>query len=275
MKDIRKDIKDEVEHILKGHIDESALRKIRFLNSIYNLLNSGENMNKRTLFYDSVPIFQKQENVNWLVKKYSAYFGCEQSDFNLKSSLKGLFSGSVVFILKNGKYVKHEGKGLIPDMDEVVSIEHTYKTVLVIEKDTIFSKINDSPFLIVCGKGYPCRNTVKFLKMIEETNENKVKFYCLTDFDPHGLHIFMVYKEKIKNMIRIGLSVEDILEYKVNKEDCIKLKKTDMKMIEKLRRDPEVKGEIEFIEGLGMKMELEILFNRKDFKSFEYFEKLL
>ncbi|ELA42144.1 uncharacterized protein VICG_00787 [Vittaforma corneae ATCC 50505] len=270
MKDIHQNIQEELESVLEGFIDETAMKKIKFLQSIHSLIKSGQSMNKRTLFYDSVPIFKTQNSVNKLVKRYSRVFGCEQRDFNIKSSLKGIFHGRIILIMKNSKRIEYEGKNLIPDMDDVIEIKHNYKVAMVIEKDTVFSRVESERYLTVCGKGYPCQNTVKFLKMIEST----VKIYCLTDFDPYGLHIFLVYKKKI-DMVRIGLKIEDILKYKVKKHDCICLNGPDKRMIERLKRYSEIYNEVEFIEGLGMKMELEILFNRMDFDIFEYLDKYI
>lgn len=271
MKDIYKKIIEEFKIVLEGFLDEKALKKMKFLQSVYVLLKSGKSMNKRAIFYDSVPIFKTQTCVNQLVKRYSSIFCCEQRDLNIKSSLKGIFEGKLTFIQNDGNQINFEGKNLIPDMDEILKIEHKYNNVVVIEKDTIFSRVANERYLTVCGKGYPCQNTIKFLKKIE--NEN-IRIYCLTDFDPYGLHIYMVYKRYIKSMIRIGLKVEDIFKYKISKEKCIELKKKDMKMIEKLKEDKELAGEAEFIEGLGMKMELEILFIKIDFLDY-FLEKVL
>lgn len=268
MKDICQNIREELESILKGFIDENAMKKIKFLQSIHSLLKLGQSTNKRTLFYDSVPIFKTQNSINKLVRRYSRIFGCEQKDLNIKSSLKGIFHGRLIFIMKNNKRIEYEGKNLIPDMDDVIEIKHSYKIALVIEKDTVFSKVESQRYLTVCGKGYPCQNTVKFLKMMENT----VKMYCLTDFDPYGLHIFITYKKTIPGMARIGLKIEDVLKYKVKKHDCIHLNDFDKRMIERLKKYSELCCEAEFIEGLEMKMELEILFNRLDFDIFEYLE---
>lgn len=46
--------------------------------------------------------------------------------------------------------------------------------------------------LIVTGKGYPDLETRKFLNFVSKTSE--IPVYVLTDFNPHGVEIFSVYK---------------------------------------------------------------------------------
>lgn len=254
----------ELEKILLNTLNQTAYRKLKFLHSIHGLIQSSRRINRRTLFYDAVPIFGVQSRVDSLTKKYTKIFECKQEDLHLTTSLKGVFHGRIVFILRDSTQIEWIGKHQIPDMDEVVRVIHGYDRALVIEKDTIFSRVAGDGHLTVCGKGYPCQNTLRFLKMLEG-----VKMDCLTDFDPYGLDIFLVYKKNLPGIKRIGLSIKDILRYKVKKEDCIELNYFDRRLLGRLRREEGVWEEAEFIEGLGMKMELEILLNRVDFDIFD------
>ncbi|KAM0680070.1 endodeoxyribonuclease [Glugoides intestinalis] len=270
MKDLLSLIQEEMEAVLNRNIDKNTLKRIKLLQGIYTSVSRNEYINKRSLFYSSVPIFGVQANVDRLVKEYSKRFGCSQAELRIKSSQKGLFEGSVVFVLKNGERVIRKGKYLIPDMEEISSIEHSYETVVVIEKDTVFSKVSNRGYLTVCGKGYPCQNTVDFLLHLQ----GAVRILCLTDFDPYGLHIYTVYKEKVLNINRAGLKVEDLQRYRVERSACISLNQWDRRMLDKLKRgkySQELKSEIDFIEGLGLKMELEIIMNQDDFDIFGYF----
>ena len=200
-----------------------------------------------------------------LISKYKHKFACQMENLYIKPGLKGLVYGKMDLILNQSQLLSLEGKSLIPDMTEINDVSHTIKTVLVIEKDTVFSKVEDPSLIIVCGKGYPCSNTLKLLKLLER----KSNIFCLTDFDPYGLHIFTIYKKYIRSIRRIGLCSDDLFRHKVTVQQCIELNKYDLKMIERLK-NTEVKDDAMFIEGLGMKIELEMLLNRTDFNILDY-----
>lgn len=260
MSDLLQNIQLELTSLLKRPINQITMKKIKFLHLTYTLLSSGKSINRRTLFYDSVPIFHSQKSVDSLVKHYTKLFNCEQHHLNITASQKGILDGLLVFIHSDGHRILHSGKGLIPEMHNIINIEHQYKTTVVIEKDTIFNHITHQSFLTVCGKGYPCHNTIKFLQIIQKTTQ----ILCLTDFDPYGLHIFLIYKRYINKIYRIGLGAEDVLKWGIEKSNCIKLSSADYKMLDRLNGS-ELAEEAEFIRGIGLKMELEILLNRPDF----------
>lgn len=261
---IRKHIVSETTSILSGHIDASSLRKLKFLQIVNGLVGSKRVMSRRSVYYEAVPIFGSQSRVDGLVKHYTARFGCRQENLNIRSGSKGIFHGALVFHYR-GLTKAVEGKGLIPDMDGVLEVGCRHKTVLVVEKETIFDRIAHGNRMVVCGKGYPCKNTMKLLKMLER----QCKIVCLTDFDPYGLHIFLTYQKAVRGISRIGLSCADLFEYKVEECGRIKLSKYDLKMIETLKKSL-VRDDALFIEGLGYKMELEAVFNRDTFEVDEY-----
>lgn len=326
------EIKIQVLSVLNKPLSHSSLSKLKFLQIVHSSILSEIFINKRSIFYSSVPLFKSQNTVNALVEKYSKILQCSQNSLRVKSGLKGLLSGNVVFIFKDDKRQAVKGKALIPDLAEIKEIQHDYNTILVIEKDTIFDKVDqllhftdfdcsigygdvkrvgwidrmannniiagdivasgnimagyidrnepvaehiepvnmmtnnnvtNAPmrFLIICGKGYPCKNTIALLKRLSPTVSN---IFCLTDFDPYGFHIFLIYKRSIPKIQRIGLCVEDLFENRINYSECIKLNERDLKMIEKIRKmedSEKLLEELDFMEGLGMKMELEIVFN--------------
>lgn len=261
-------IRSQVISILNSPISHSSLSKLKFLQIIHSSLLKDTFISKRSIFYSSVPLFKSQNIVNSLIEKYSKIFQCNQDSLKVKSGLKGLLSGNIKFILNNNDTVFINGKSLIPDISTVKEIQHDYKTILVIEKDTIFDKIlsNNMNYMVVCGKGYPCKNTINLLKRLSSTISN---IFCLTDFDPYGIHIFLIYKRNIPKIQRIGLCIENLFKNKLNYDECIKLTERDLKMIERIRKgegDEGVLKELEFMEGLGMKMELEIVFNSEKYE---------
>lgn len=261
---IRRMIVSETTSILNGHICESALRKLKFLQIVNRLLGSGNVISRRSIYYEAIPTFGSQRKVDKMVKHYTAKFGCKQEDLSIKSGSRGIFCGVLVFC-SSGSRRTVEGRGLIPDMHEVEHVECRYRVVLVIEKETVFDRVSHSDRLTVCGKGYPCSNTIRLLQMLEK----QCKIVCLTDLDPYGLHIFLTYRSAVASICRIGLSSEDLFEYKVEESGCIRLSKYDHRMIETLKKTV-VRDDALFIEGLGYKMELESVVSRDVFDADKY-----
>lgn len=264
MKIIQNLIKSEIEFLLLLDINESSMMKIKFLQIVFQQLRCDSIILRRSIYYEAVPIFKKQSSVDALIKFYTKKFNCESTDLHIRSSLKGIYYGELQFITKDGKIVDSSlGKAIIPYMDEIGNVVHQYSTVLVIEKEAIFdrmkSKVSEK-ILLICGKGYPCGNTLKLLKNLQ----NSCNIYCLTDFDPFGLHIFLIYNACINKIRRIGIGYSDLFNYPVKKSNCISLNKYDYRMIEKLKKS-QLSAEAKFIEGIGYKMEIEIVFGEKDF----------
>ncbi|KAM0678111.1 endodeoxyribonuclease [Binucleata daphniae] len=250
------------------------------------MLRHNVKKNKREIFYQSVNVFKKQDCVNKLILRFTKMFNVRQEDLLITTSLKGLFNGNLSFKINN-KYlhiqnyylckentkqqstcIKYESC-LIPDMSSVESVATNATTVLVIEKDSLFSFIctlcrQNKMFnnvLFVCGKGYPCYNTVKLLSML-----NNCKIYGIFDYDPFGMHIYCVYKygtktntTKITNMQRIGMCASDLFEYKIDENELIDMNMYDKRLLFKMYNAyPELHEDILFLQGLQKKMEMEI-----------------
>lgn len=261
-------IKNEAENLFSEIFQKSTLQKLKFLEIILQVLKLNLKIKKRAIFYQSVPVFENQGKVDYLIKFYTKRFGCEQEDLNIRSGTKGICFGRVNIRFHDGNISSTDvnDKSAIPDMEDVKSVDCYYKKILIVEKEAIFDRIiqnQNLDFLVVCGKGYPCKNTIRFLKMLDAC------LFCLTDFDPFGLHIFMNYRRYV-NLSRIGIGYEDIFNNNVDRNSCIKLNKYDYRMIEKLKKD-DVSEEAKFIEGMGLKMEIEIVFNQPDFNIYEFF----
>lgn len=259
MNKIKEDIQNEVLLILSSCIDESKLRSLRFLQIVYRHVTTGDFILRRSIYYEDVCIFKNQGRVNSLISRYTKRFQCMQEDLRIKSGSKGIFHGFLIFYYKD--FVSHAaGRNLIPDMDEIEKIECENQNVFVIEKESVLDKVVSKTHITVCGKGYPCRNTIKLLKLLED----KCRIFCITDFDPYGLHIFTNYQKYIKSIRRIGIGYDDLFKYKVSEVSCVGLSAHDLKMIQRLK-ETDVRDQAAFIEGLGYKLEMEAIFNQVGF----------
>ncbi|KAK6089703.1 hypothetical protein P3W45_001345 [Vairimorpha bombi] len=237
----------------------NILQKIKFYEQVHQSLSLNIIKNKREIYYNSVQIFRTQKNVDKLIKETCSILGVSQPDLLISTTLKGIFNGSLVFY-RNNKiiYQNNQGTSLIPDMSTIDRVKCEYKKCVVIEKDTIFSKIVRSytrnDILFVCGKGYPCGNTLSLVKNLVD-----VKIYGLFDFDPYGLEICSKYP----SLKRIGLCLEDI-EW-VDKSSYIKLSEFDNRKIERMMLNHNFNKDLNFMKNNNLKIELEGLFNSKEF----------
>lgn len=267
MPELLKQIEDEVLSLLSKNLNEKSLCKLKLLQISYSLIKSGRFINKRSVYYQAVNIFKSQANVDLLTIHFMKKFNCEMNSLHIRPGLKGIFCGTLEFVFENKSTSILKGQCLIPDMNQIVTIKHSYSLVIVVEKETILSRVLNRKYLVVCGKGYPCYNTLRLLQKLEP----KVRMVCLTDFDPHGLHIFLVYKRNVQELERLGLSAVDILNWKIRRDECIRLKDNEIKKINKIRtNDSLLCDDLNFMEGLNFKIELEAIFNQNDFEITEY-----
>lgn len=268
MSTITEKIKNDTRRLLTEWKQANMAKILKFYEILIELQKTRIPKNKREIFYTSVNIFKCQKTIDILIRRTTKLFNVTQIELYISSSLKGLYFGNVKFTI-NDKVVTDTL--LIPDMTYVENIEYNCSKVLVIEKDSIFSLItksiiDDKQFsdvLFVCGKGYPCHNTLRFLEKLPKN----VSVYGLFDYDPYGLHIYSTIKYGTKNteirieqMIHIGLKHQDLFDYKIDTKDLIEMKANDYNMIERLVGKYDcLRDELLFLKGMGKKMELEIL----------------
>lgn len=270
-------IRLEILHVIRTSRPASLLSTLKFLSTLHTLQLQRVYRNKRSLFYDSVTIFKTQARVDSLIRRYTRKFTCSMADLFIKPSLKGIFHGEIVFYYKNGTIQAYQGKNIIPDMDDVDHVTNTCKKVLVVEKDTVVTTMANEALIIVCGKGYPCNNTIKLLLHFDAETE----IFCITDFDPYGIDIFCTYKNKINKIKRMGICARDLFEYKIKELETIKLNKYDyfkintiLKKIDHFKENNEIKYDLEFIEAWGFKVELEAIVSNERFDVMLYLGKI-
>ncbi|KAI5177906.1 meiotic recombination protein SPO11 [Nematocida sp. LUAm1] len=204
----------------------SSKLPIRVINclSIYSvLLKEKKRITTRELFYRVKSTFIRQKDVSSSLRTILTRTKIQEEALRVIPSLKGMVYGECAYILKENAPVHLvSGVSLIPQMDEVQKVLCNYEILLVVEKEAIFTsicqdikRIEESlgkRVLLITGKGYPCRNTLKFLMKIEQS-----KIFGLFDCDPHGIDIYTVYKNgsknhpnlKVPSLRRIGVSLKE------------------------------------------------------------------
>lgn len=114
------------------------------------------------------------------------------------------FVGSIRFLMINGDMIDcytHAGAVLLPqDHNAINHLETNAAFVLIVEKDTIFSKLISQKIfetigkdiILITGKGYPdlcTRHIVHRLSVV-----HKLPIYALCDADPFGIDILLIYQ---------------------------------------------------------------------------------
>lgn len=242
----------------------NIIQRLKFYEQIHLGLTLNKIKNKREIYYNSVSIFKKQSIVDMLIKDTCNKLKCTQSDLLISTTLKGVFYGNITFY-KNNKlvHVNLKGTSLIPDMNQIDRIEYTQKKCLIIEKDTIFSKIvreyTSNDILFICGKGYPCRNTILLV------NKLNIRKYGIFDFDPYGLEICTKYP----SIKKIGIDIKDI--NLIDKQHFMILNKYDIRKINTLLKQKVYEVELFYMLKNNIKIEIEGLFSAKGFDINNYF----
>jgi meiotic recombination protein SPO11 len=171
------------------------------------LLQSRVTATKRDMYYTSRFLFRRQENANAAILRVAAEVGTHCNNLNIVAAQKGLVAGDLSFLGEHGEYTNIALFGtsgtLIPPRPERLSqITTSANFILVIEKETVFYQLaNASPLLnqekciLISGKGYPDFASRMLLAMIHKSSSAWIPTFVLTDADPHGLHIALVYSK--------------------------------------------------------------------------------
>lgn len=253
----------------------NLVMQLKIYEILRNMQVSGMIKNEREIFYMSVNTFRNQASVRRLIKRTASELQVSRLDLGIRNTLKGVFVGRLAFVKNKKTFPMESADGnpqLIPDMSDIDDVLCDQKTTVVMEKDTMLSSVvfvmkeetAACNVLLVCGKGYPCRNTMMLLKMLE----GKSRVFGLFDFDPFGLHIYIVYKYgsiaspelKVESMHRIRMN--DVFGQGVSENDLVPLNRHDCKMIQRLMGYSELVEDLQLLKSSMMKLELEAFFSR-------------
>ena len=178
---------------------------------------------------------------------------------------------------------------MIPEGYDIDSFTTSAKVVLVIEKESTFSKLLSlqssnagydflDSYILVTGKGYPDVSTRLLLKLLSHSLE----IFCLIDGDPHGFQIYLTYKYGSKSMAfsSTSLAVPDIKflgvapsdwfsKLEIQTRDLISLSNHDVKKCLSLLKnphvyiDPSLKREISRLMFTNYKSEIQSISTKK------------
>lgn len=309
-------IQNAARSLLSGPCRLPTLQRLAFLAAATRATARHTFSTHRSLFYEAPAIFRSQRRVLTLLNSFSRSFNRPPSALFIRPGLKGFYIGTLAFHTASPVDSKEVPKefsktlsnefsndipktlsneisneipneipnkipttaNLIPHMDSItrVSLPPTTTRILIAEKETVAAHLASPETLVVCGKGYPCRNTLRLLQLI--LLASPLPLLCLTDLDPFGLHIAATYARVLgPRLVRIGLASADLFRWPVLRSQGVPLRAADRPMLRRLLgrapggggegagRLPCLVEESEFLEGLGLKFELEALVNQPEF----------
>ncbi|KAF3936921.1 hypothetical protein ABW19_dt0207163 [Dactylella cylindrospora] len=257
--------------VYPGHTHKEIQRFAAFVR-ILELINEAIKLDvvytKRDVYYKDVALFRSQQLVNNLVDDIAVALGVPRRTLHITAAAKGLICGDVRIYKTDDTIINccMEGEGvLVPASNDIKKLRvGECKSVIIIEKevsDTLlcqwvstltihprkaifrtlaesgeWKKLPGRPILL-CGKGYPdiaTREIAHLLYVTKNIDDEYLDFYCLVDYDPHGLDIFTMYKNgsllsgvrgtnymSVPSLKHLGIKFRDILNYCSEEKDAM------------------------------------------------------
>ncbi|KAL7752954.1 endodeoxyribonuclease [Sorochytrium milnesiophthora] len=196
---------------------------LRLLSIARKLLATGTVATKRDVYYTDPALFVSQTVVDRVLANVAAALAVSRTALNIVASPKGLAVGPCIIRMSDGTrcdLLSDQSQGtLIPSSHIVQDIDlSAVGYILVVEKDAVFRHLcqrqwfrHPAPCLLVTGKGYPDLATRDLLALACRTCPG-LPVLCLTDCDPHGVHIAMHYQRALStsSFSWIGVTPDDL-----------------------------------------------------------------
>lgn len=270
---------------------KSVQQLSRIMTILDEILSRDIHATKRDIFYNDVNTFESQSTSDNLIEDLSALLNVTRPSLNVAATSKGIVIGHLEFDEK-GDHINcmktGTGKSIAPHINDIENLESDAEFALVIEKDAIFNRLAEDQFydyipsIIITAKGQPDMATRMFLKKIDQDLD--IPILAIMDADVYGFEILRVYTVGSKslsfeaanlavpNIKWLGLLPSDLQDdsgFQIPASTHIKLTKNDynkiriMKNEEFVKRKPEWLKELETLEKLGIKAEIQAL-NARD-----------
>ncbi|KAG5685014.1 hypothetical protein PVAND_014217 [Polypedilum vanderplanki] len=251
------------------------------LSEIYKMLAKNSSCTKRELYYRDAEFLKNQTSVNKAIEVISTILNVPAWELGVLSTSKGLIAGDIAIITEDEVIDCKTIKSVPQNPSEIKEIKSCAEYVLVVEKDTVFTKLIKEDFfekslkncILVTAKGYPDVNTRVLLRKI--INKMKIPVYIIVDADPYGIEIMCTYKygslelvnhsEQLalsKNIEWIGIHPSDIetLNIVYNDMTAADLKKVN-DLMQRPYMNPQLERELVHMKNRKQKAEIESIYD--------------
>lgn len=185
------------------------LRLVAVLDSVHELLHSSRHATPREIFYTHAVHFKRQHRSDALLKWLCNALEVPRHHLRLAGTAKGLVRGHLR-MLEPSPYgpsmwidgmdpLEPRGHSISPLCAHRVRAASMARTVLVVEKETVFHRLLDEgllerhrPLILVTARGFPDIATRYFLRRLRG-DLGGPRVLLLTDFDPFGFCIAATY----------------------------------------------------------------------------------
>jgi DNA topoisomerase-6 subunit A len=217
-------------------------------------------MSKHTLPGSSENTFEDQNESDPIIEDLEVGIDALREELHLFANRKGSVVGKLVIDDSGDRIdLSRMGRGgwsipSIVEPDVLRFIECKADFILFVEKDAVFSRLNEDGFwkkhncILMTSLGQATRGARRLLQRI--AHELKLPIYVLVDNDPWGLYIYSVLKQGSINLayesmrmavpeVRfLGMSALDYEKFKLTPAVKIKLKQEDITRAQQMKAYP-------------------------------------
>ena len=234
-------------------------------------------------------VFADQSESDQIVEDIEVTVGALREELGVHAETKGAMVGPLT-IVDNGDTIDLTAMGSggwavpsIVEADVIRFVKNQAEFVLLIEKGAVWQRFNKDRFwethrcVILHGGGQPPRGVRRLLYRLH--HELKLPVYVLVDNDPWGYYIYSVVKQGSINLAFesqrmaipaarfIGMSSFDAEAFDIPSHVPMPLTDEDRRRAREIREYPWFQSkpwqrEIQHMERLGVKLELEALSNK-------------
>ncbi|CAL6099756.1 Spo11_Type II DNA topoisomerase VI subunit A [Hexamita inflata] len=174
---------------------------LSLINCVIQQLQSGDELNIRSFYYQSRDLFDSQSQSNSLISKFIKHSGLTRQQLLFTITSKGQIFGPAIYTFIDtsieANYIQ-----ITSQFNCIEILFTTASFLLIVEKDTIFQALRQNyaqiqsalnmDFLILTARGQPDLQTREFVNFISKNN-HEIQIFGLADCNSYGQQILFNY----------------------------------------------------------------------------------
>jgi DNA topoisomerase VI subunit A len=177
---------------------------------------------KREIFYRNPALFQSQSRSDSAIESLAKVWNASRLDLRVIATPRGFIQGPISIQLRDGQILDLNGDPqvlpLAPHIRQVTymnSVQGNVKAILIIEKAATLTFLNQMKWdcvqhcILMTSCGFPNQNALDLLQLFHMHIFPCTPIYILTDCDPHGFHIALIY---MNHLLQGGATALDIFK---------------------------------------------------------------